>query len=114
MRQVCPKCGVPSKATATEEIAYEQEMQEPAPQFVSGPGCKFCKRSGFVGWSGVFEVLSVDEAIRGQISQRASGPDVRETALGNGMVSMRRAGMLMAQSGKTSPSEVLRRAFLSG
>ena len=96
VRQVCPQCGVPAKVTETEAIAYEQEMQEPVVQFMSGPGCNFCNGSGFVGRSGVFEVLSVDEEIRRKISQRASGPEVREAALKNGMVAMRRAGMLMA------------------
>ena len=111
VRQVCPQCGVPTMVTETEAIAYEQEMQEPAPQFMTGPGCNFCNGSGFVGRSGVFEVLPVDEAIRRQISQRASGPEVRETALSNGMVAMRRAGMQMAQSGKTTLSEVFRSVF---
>ncbi len=73
VRQVCPQCGVPTEASATEAIAYEQEMQETAPNFMSGPGCNFCNGSGFVGRSGVFEVLSIDEALRRQISQGASG-----------------------------------------
>ncbi len=111
VRQVCPQCSVSTKATVSEAIAYEQEMQEQAPEFTSGPGCNFCNGSGFVGRSGVFEVLSVDETIRRQISQRASGPEVRETALGNGMVPMRRAGMQMAQNGKTTLSEVFRSVF---
>ena len=111
VRQVCPQCSVSTKATVSEAIAYQQEMQEQAPEFTSGPGCNFCNGSGFVGRSGVFEVLSVDETIRRQISQRASGPEVRETALGNGMVPMRRAGMQMAQNGKTTLSEVFRSVF---
>ena len=111
VRQVCPQCSVSTKATVSEAIAYEQEMQEQAPEFTSGPGCNFCNGSGFVGRSGVFEVLSVDETIRRQISQRVSGPEVRETALGNGMVPMRRAGMQMAQNGKTTLSEVFRSVF---
>ena len=112
VRHVCPKCGVPSEATATETIAYQQAMQEPAPHFVSGPGCNFCNASGFVGRSGVFEVLAVDEAIRRQIAHGASGPEIRDTATGNGMVAMRRAGMQIARSGKTSVSEVFRDSFL--
>ena len=111
VRQVCPQCSVSTKATVSEAIAYDQEMQEQAPEFTSGPGCNFCNGSGFVGRSGVFEVLSVDETIRRQISQRVSGPEVRETALGNGMVPMRRAGMQMAQNGKTTLSEVFRSVF---
>ena len=111
VRQVCPQCGVTSEPSATEAIAYEQEMQEAAPQFKSGPGCNFCSDSGFVGRTGVFEVLSVDESIRRQISQGASGPDLRETAVKNGMVTMRRAGMQMAQKGQTTLSEVFRSVF---
>ena len=111
VRTVCPQCGVPKDASATEAIAYEQEMQEPVPQFLSGPGCNFCSDSGFVGRSGVFEVLSVDESIRRQIGQGASGPDLRDTAVKNGMVTMRRAGMQMAQAGKTTLSEVFRSVF---
>ena len=111
VRQVCPECGVPTEATAAEAIAYEQELQEPVPQFISGSGCNVCNGSGFVGRSGVFEVLSVDESIRRQIAQRANGPEVRETAVRNGMMVMRRAGMQMAQNGKTTLSEVFRSVF---
>ena len=111
VRQVCPQCGVATEATASEAIAYEQEMQQPVPRFMSGPGCNFCTGSGFVGRSGVFEVLSVDEAIRRQISQGVSGPEIREAAVENGMVTMRRAGMQMADSGRTTLSEVFRSVF---
>ncbi|PKB71939.1 MAG: hypothetical protein BZY87_02940 [SAR202 cluster bacterium Io17-Chloro-G6] len=114
VRQVCPQCGTATEATRTEAIAYEQEIGQRVTQFMSGPGCDFCNDSGFVGQGGVMEVLSVDEDIRSQISQRASGAEFRETAIGNGMVGMRRAGLLMAQSGKTTISEVLRKAFILG
>ena len=114
VRQVCPQCGVTVEATTTEAIAFEREMEEAVTEFMSGPGCDFCGDSGFAGQTGVIEVLSVDEAIRSQISQGASGVEVRETAVGNGMVGMRRAGLLMAQSGKTTISEVLRKAFILG
>jgi len=114
VRQVCPKCGITAEATPTEKIAFEQEMKETVTQFTSGQGCDFCDDSGFAGQAGVIEVLSVNEEIRSQISQRASGPQIRETAVANGMVGMRRAGLLMAQSGKTTISEVLRKAFTLG
>ncbi|MEE8466661.1 MAG: GspE/PulE family protein, partial [Dehalococcoidia bacterium] len=114
VRQVCPKCGVATEATRTEAIAFEQEMAEAVTEFMSGQGCDFCDNSGFAGQGGVIEVLSVDEAIRSQISERAGSAEVRETAIGNGMVAMRHAGLLMAQNGKTTMSEVLRKAFILG
>jgi general secretion pathway protein E len=114
VRQVCSECGVATEATTTEAIAFEQEMGESVSQFTSGPGCDSCNSSGYAGQCGVVEILSVDEDIRGQISQRASGSELRETAINNGMVAMRRTGLLMAQSGKTTISEVLRKAFILG
>ena len=111
VRKVCPQCGMPAQATATEAIAYEQEMQQAVPEFRHGEGCNFCSNSGFVGRTGVFEVMAVDEAVRRQIAQGASGPEIRNQALTNGMVPMRRAGMMLAEQGVTTLGEVFRGVF---
>lgn len=111
VRKVCPQCWMPAQATATEAIAYEQEMQQTVPEFRHGEGCNFCSNSGFVGRTGVFEVMAVDEAVRRQIAQGASGPEIRNQALTNGMMPMRRAGMMLAEQGVTTLGEVFRGVF---
>ena len=111
VRKVCPQCGVPAEPTATEAIAYEQEMQHEAAQFMAGEGCNFCSQSGFVSRTGVFEVMAVDEVIRRLIAQGASGPDIRNQALTNGMVPLRRSGMKLAEQGVTTLGEVFRGVF---
>ena len=111
IRRVCPHCGVQAEPSATEAMAYEQEMQEQAGEFVIGQGCNFCGQSGYLGRTGVFEVLSVGEQIRKLIAVGASGQELRDQAVSEGMVPVRRSGMLKAQAGVTTPGEVLRRAF---
>ena len=111
VRKLCPHCKVQGEAGAAEAMAYETEMQEPAQQFFTGPGCSFCGFTGFIGRIGVFEVLSVTEGIRKLVASGASGQEIRAQALEDGMDPLRRAGMIKAQQGVTTISEVMRKVF---
>ena len=59
----------------------------------------------------MFEVLAVDETMRKMISGGVSGQELRSQAMGNGMISLRRSGMLKAQEGVTTLGEVVRKVF---
>jgi type IV pilus assembly protein PilB len=111
VRKTCPQCQIMTDVSVTEAMAYEQEMQEPVEQFMVGQGCNFCNNTGFSGRTGVFEVLSVDESIRKLIASGSSGPDIRAQALNNGMITMRRSGMVKVKEGVTTLSEVFRGVF---
>ncbi|MBI2860800.1 MAG: type II/IV secretion system protein [Chloroflexi bacterium] len=111
VRKVCPDCRGPAQLTATESIAYEQEMQEEAPELYAGRGCNTCAFTGFVGRLGVFEVLPITEEIRTLIIRRAHSSEIKEQALRQGMITMRRDGMLKAKEGITTVGEVLRNVF---
>ena len=111
VRKTCPHCKIPTELTAMEAMAYEAEMQEPAGEFMVGPGCNFCEGNGYIGRIGVFEVMSISDPIRKLIAVGSSGQEIRAQALTDGMVPLRRAGMLKAQEGVTSVGEVLRKVF---
>jgi type IV pilus assembly protein PilB len=111
VRRLCPHCKVQTELGAAESLAYESEMQEPAEQLWEGVGCNFCGGTGFLGRTGVFEVLPVTGAIRKLISDKAGGQEIRTQGIAEGMVPMRRAGMIMAKEGITSVGEVLRKVF---
>ena len=111
VRHICSHCKVPVEPGAAEAMAYESEMQEPIQQLWQGQGCNFCGNSGFSGRTGVFEVLAVNDDIRKLVVSRASGQDIRSQALRDGMVSLRRAGMVKAKEGITTASEVMRKVF---
>ena len=111
VRKVCPHCRAPTEPGAAEAMAYESEMQEPAGQFFEGPGCNFCGFTGFLGRVGVFEVLAVSDSIRKLVASGASGQDIRAQAISDGMVPLRRTGMMMAKEGITTVGEVLKNVF---
>ena len=111
VRQVCPHCSAPTELGAAEAMAYESEMQEPAENLMQAPGCNFCGFTGFIGRTGVFEVLAVSDATRKLLANGASGQEIRGQAISDGMVPLRRAGMVKAQQGITTVQEVLSKVF---
>ena len=80
-------------------------------QFYAGRGCNMCSRSGYSGRVGVFEVMLMNDSIRGLINRGASASEIRAEAVKSGMITMRRDGMLKAKDGITTPREVIRNVF---
>jgi len=71
-------------------------------------GCLACNRSGFAGRTGVYELFTVDDELRGLIHRGAAESELRASALANGMTSMREDGRRWVESGVTSLDEVIR------
>ena len=111
VRTIDAHCKAEAELTATENMAFESEMEAVGDSFVRGQGCNFCGGTGYVGRTGVFEVLPVSEATRKIIASGSSGHELREQAISEGMVPLRRAGMLKAKDGVTTMEDVLRRVF---
>ncbi|MBI2964700.1 MAG: type II/IV secretion system protein [Chloroflexi bacterium] len=113
VRKVCDKCGTASELGATDSLVYEQEMQESSEvqKFMAGQGCNFCFGTGYSGRTGVFEVFAVSDPIRKLIGTGAKSQDVRAQAIAEGMVPLRRAGLLLAKEGVTTVKEVLAKVY---
>jgi len=111
VRRVCPDCGRLIEAPLVEQIAYENETGEKKAEFIYGTGCKSCAYTGYLGRTGIFEILSVSEAIGAMVCNRASSAAIREQALKEGMISMVSDGMRKVKEGITTPFEVLRNAY---
>ena len=111
VRRIDPHCRVPVEPGAAEAMAYESEMNEPIESFYEGQGCNFCGGTGYAGREGVFEVLAVNEEIRKLVASHASGQEIRAQAIADGMVPLRRAGMIKAAQGITTAREVMRKVF---
>ena len=71
-------------------------------------GCDACSQTGYSGRTGIYELLSVDDAIRGLIHAAANDQEVRRAAEAAGMLPLRADGMRWVESGVTSREEVLR------
>jgi general secretion pathway protein E len=111
IRRVCPHCRSLSQAPPEERLAYEGELGERRDEFYYGTGCNFCADTGYQGRTGVFEVLAFSEEMRRLLLEGANSGQLKAQAEAEGMVTMRRDGMLKAQQGITTPYEVIRAAF---
>ncbi len=113
VRRICPDCRRLIEAPTVEQMAYEKEMGEKQTEFFYGTGCKACAYTGYLGRTGMFEILRVSDAIGMMVVNRASSGELRAQALKEGMMSMVSDGMRKVKEGITTPAEVLRNAYVT-
>ena len=113
VRRICPDCGHLTEAPLVEQMAYEKEIGERETEFLYGTGCKSCVYTGYLGRTGIFEILTMSETIGGMVCNQASSGAIRTQALKEGMTSIMNDGMRKVKEGITTPAEVLRNAYVT-
>jgi general secretion pathway protein E len=113
VRRICPDCGRRIEAPLVEQMAYEKEMGEKRAEFLYGTGCKSCAYTGYLGRTGIYEILRMSDTIGMMVVNRASSSQIRAQALKDGMISMGNDGMRKVKEGITTPAEVLRNAYIT-
>ncbi|MGB7388186.1 MAG: type II secretion system ATPase GspE [Pseudomonas neustonica] len=106
VRTLCPECRAPHEATASEcrliGVAPEQ-----APTLYSAVGCDACNGGGYRGRTGIYELIEIDDALRGLIHDGASEQAmVKHARLGQ--MGIRQDGLRRVLAGDTTLEEVLR------
>lgn len=81
---------------------------KPEMMLYRGKGCKECNQTGYLGRIGIYETLSVNDAITAAIAARKSAEDIEHLARANGMITLKQDGYLKALAGVTTVEEVLR------
>ncbi len=113
VRRICSDCSRSIEAPAMEQMSYEKEIGKKRSEFLYGTGCKSCSYTGYLGRTGIFEILTMSDAIRAMISSQPNSSQIRAQALKEGMIMMLTDGMRKVEAGITTPSEVLRSAYYS-
>jgi type II secretory ATPase GspE/PulE/Tfp pilus assembly ATPase PilB-like protein len=111
VRVLCPHCKVESEPTEQDNAAYEVEMKKKLAVLWRGEGCTYCGETGFLGRTGVFEVMVASEEIKSRFSEEASVAEIRSLAIEQGMISMYQDGMRKVEQGITTPLEVRRNVY---
>ncbi|EJN02845.1 GspE/PulE family protein [Herbaspirillum sp. YR522] len=70
-------------------------------------GCSQCNQSGYRGRTGLYQVMPISPGIEQLILANASAQDLARQARGEGIIDLRRAGLLKVLRGQTSLREVL-------
>ncbi len=76
--------------------------------FYYGSGCSYCNDTGYHGRRGLYEYLTVTEAIRDMINDRKPTIVIRDKAVSQGMTTMRQHGIQCLLDGYTTVDEVLK------
>jgi len=114
VRRVCPYCSQPTRISPEEQQAYEEEMNEERSEFLVGAGCNFCADTGYMGRTGIFEVMIMSDTIRRMILSGASSDEIRDQSVEEGTVLLWHDGMLKVKEGFTTPYEVIRNVYSIG
>jgi general secretion pathway protein E len=111
LRTLCPKCRISwdiSDAPHTFDEVRNWLQPGQGQAIYSAPGCDHCYREGYTDRTAVFEVLNVTKPIRQLITERATARQIRDKAVEQGMIDIRRAALLKVADGLTSIEEVVR------
>jgi general secretion pathway protein E len=109
VRKVCKECRVERPLTDDErKLLAELPATARLASIKTGDGCDCCRQSGYRGRVGVFELLTVNDAVRDHIQSRANATDVRQQAVNAGMRLLREDGLEKIAAGLTTPAEVQR------
>jgi type IV pilus assembly protein PilB len=110
IRTVCPTCKtfVYASAELLETIHYTGDRRR---SFVRGEGCPKCHDTGFVGRTGIYEVMVVDREMRELVAARSNTDDIRDCYRRAGGKTLLEQGIRLAEKEQTSLEEVMRVAY---
>jgi type II secretory ATPase GspE/PulE/Tfp pilus assembly ATPase PilB-like protein len=108
VRKLCPACKAPIDLSDKELRALRLDASRMTDATIFGPvGCEKCRKKGFRGRMGIFEIFEIDDEVRHLISAELSSSQLRKRAREMGMRSMREDGIRKVLAGLTSAQEVI-------
>ena len=106
MRLLCKHCKKPMLAT-TPECELLGVSEATSPVIYHPVGCPQCRHSGYLGRSGVYEFIAIDDTLRTMIHDRTPEQQMRKYARGL-FLSLRKDGCRRVLMGDTSLEEIVR------
>src|SRR5689334_9114376 len=109
VRRICPSCAAPHPhaPAALMQAGFSAEDAN-AVTPMKGVGCERCNKTGYKGRVGLYEVMEVTEELRELILVGASSLELRRKAIDEGMLTLRRSGLMKVMDGVTTIEEVAR------
>ena len=107
VRRICQSCRVPHVPDPADLLAIGVSDSHGV-ELYRGEGCDACRKTGYKGRSGIYELFVISEEIRSLILRKAATNEIRRTAMDHGMVTLREDGWAKAQAGITTVEEILR------
>ncbi len=113
VRRICVNCKeeleVPEQALI--DAGYSPEEAKTT-KIYHGKGCSTCNKGGYKGRTGLYEVMEINDELRELILVGASALELKKKAIEQGMITLRRSGLIKVAAGQTTMEEVLRETVL--
>src|SRR5579859_317459 len=113
VRRICVNCKeeleVPEQALI--DAGYTPEEVKTT-KIYHGKGCSTCGKGGYKGRTGLYEVMEINDELRELILVGASALELKKKAIEQGMITLRRSGLIKVALGQTTMEEVLRETVL--
>ncbi len=106
VRKICTSCKEAYDPPENIRRVVEK-MSGPVETFYRGKGCPKCRKTGFSGRIGIYELLVLTDELRQRISNNVSVDEIRQAAIESGMTILRQDGMDKVKAGITTVEEVL-------
>ena len=107
VKKVCPSCKKAYTPTPDEFELIGMEPKEGV-QFYKGEGCPNCYHTGYLGRTGVFEILLVNHKIRNLIMKHAGRDELLEAATEDGFLPLAERARQLVLEGVTTVTEAAR------
>jgi len=107
VRTTCTECTqwVEYPADYLQEIGAPKEA---GMKFRRGAGCESCRQTGYRGRTAIYEICAVTESLQKLIIRKASGGELKQSAVSNGMTTLRQDGWRRVVAGQTTVEEIVR------
>src|SRR5688572_3984004 len=109
VRRICGNCkeAVEMTPQAVGNLGYKKD-EVGTFTIYKGRGCEKCNNTGYKGRVGLIEVMQIDDDIRDLILAGGTAIDIKKRAIENGMITLRRSGLIKIKDGMTTVEEVVR------
>ncbi len=109
IRLLCTSCKTEYTPSTPELAELGIELSQISGRHIySAVGCDKCMHTGYRGRTGIYEILLVNDEIRGLIQQNVHSQIIKNKAIAGGMITLRKFGATKVLSGLTSIEEVSR------
>jgi type IV pilus assembly protein PilB len=113
IRLLCTRCREPYTPPAEVIARYGLAgPEEPAPTLYRAKGCEACNNIGYKGRIGLFEIMVLDDELRGLVVKEVASDVIKRAAVGAGMRTLQQDGIAKVLNGMTSLEEMLRVVFV--
>jgi type IV pilus assembly protein PilB len=113
VRRICSGCKaeMPIPEQAMLDAGFTREETKRAKVY-HGNGCSTCNNTGYKGRAGLYEVMEITDELRELILVGASALELKKKAIEQGMITLRRSGLIKCMAGITTLEEVCRETVL--